>query len=83
MATITEAKLSSWEDYLTILLFCLVATSTFLALEIYAGFWPEPAPGFPTRVGAWIDSRTNQVIIIVSLLLGLWLEGKSIYLVVT
>jgi hypothetical protein len=82
VATITEAKLSSWQDYLTLVLFCLVATSTFLAMEIYAGFWPGPAQAFLARVRAWIDSHTDQVIIIVSLVLGLWLIGKSIYLVV-
>ena len=42
VATILEAKLSSAEDYVAIILFCVVATSTYLAMEIYAGFWPEP-----------------------------------------
>jgi len=83
VSTIVEAKLSSWESYFALVLFCLIATSTFLAMEIYAGFWPTQAQAFLSRVRAWIDSHTDQVIIIVSLALGLWLIGDSIYLIVT
>ena len=64
VATITAAKLSSWQDYLAVILFCIVATSTFLAMEIYAGFRPEPAQAFLSRLRAWIDSHTDQVTII-------------------
>ena len=83
VATIVEAKLSSVEDYIAIILFCIVATSTYLAMEIYAGFWPEPAQAFIGRTREWINSHTDQVIIIVSLVVGFWLIGKSIYLIVT
>ncbi len=31
----------------------------------------------------WIDTHTDQVIIIVSLVLGFWLIGTSIYYIVT
>lgn len=83
VATIVEAKLSSWEDYVAIILFCIVATATYLVMEIYAGFRPEPAQAFIGQTRAWIDSHTDQVIIIVSLVLGFWLIGKSLYLIVT
>jgi hypothetical protein len=36
-----------------------------------------------SRTRAWIDSHTDQVIIIVSLVLGFWLVGDSLYLIVT
>jgi hypothetical protein len=32
---------------------------------------------------AWLDSHQDQVLIAVLLLLGLWLAGKSIYLLVS
>ena len=83
VATIVEAKLSSAEDYVAIILFCIVATSTYLAMEIYAGFWPEPAQAFMVRTREWINSHTDQVIIVVSLVVGFWLIGKSVYLIVT
>ena len=48
-------------------------------MEIYAGFRPRPAQEFLARVRHWIDAHTDQVIIIVSLVLGSWLVGTSIY----
>jgi hypothetical protein len=83
VATITEAKLSSWQSYIALFLFCLVSTAVYIALELYAGFRPERAQAFLGRIRAWIDTHTDQVIIVVSLVLGFWLVGKSIYLIVT
>jgi hypothetical protein len=83
VAVITEAKLTSWESYVVLFLFCVVATAVYVALELYAGFRPERAQEFLGNIRAWIDTHTDQVIIVVSLVLGLWLVGKSIYLIVT
>ena len=83
VATIMEAKLASWESYLALFLFCIVATGIYIAMEVYAGFWPQNAQAFLARTRAWIDTHTDQVIIVVSLVLGFWLIGKSIYLIVT
>jgi hypothetical protein len=83
VATIVEAKLSSWQSYIALFLFCLVATAIYLTMELYAGFRPEKSQAFLTSTRAWIDTHTDQVIIVVSLVLGFWLVGKSIYLVVT
>jgi Sap, sulfolipid-1-addressing protein len=83
VAVITEAKLTSWESYIALFLFCVVATGVYIALEIYAGFRPERAQAFLGNIRAWIDGHKDQVIIVVSLVLGLWLVGKSIYLIVT
>src|SRR5664279_3455292 len=55
----------------------------YLTMELYAGFRPEKSQAFLTSTRAWIDTHTDQVIIVVSLVLGFWLVGKSIYLVVT
>ena len=83
VATIVEAKLSSWESYVALFLFCLVSTAVYIALELYSGFRPERAQAFLGRIRLWIDTHTDQVIIVVSLGLGLWLVGKSIYLIVS
>ena len=83
VADIVGAKLSSWQSYIALFLFCIVATSSFLTMEIYAGFRPEQSRAFVLRVKTWIDTHTDQIIVIGSLLLGFWLIGKSIYLVVT
>jgi hypothetical protein len=83
VAVITGAKLTSWESYIALFLFCLVATAVYIALELYAGFRPERAQAFLGSIRTWIDTHTDQVIIIVSMVLGFWLVGKSIYLIVT
>jgi hypothetical protein len=83
VADITGAKLSSAASYLALVLFCLVATATYLAIEIYAGFRPAQAQAFIARLRAWIETHTDQVIIIVSVLLGFWLIAKSTYLIVS
>lgn len=83
VAVIVEAKLTSWESSIALFLFCVVATGVYIAMEIYAGFRPEQAQVFLGRIRSWIDAHKDQVIIVLSLVLGLWLVGKSIYLIVT
>jgi len=83
VATIVEAKLSSWQSYIALFLFCLVATAVYIVLEIYAGFRPKKSQAIIASSRAWIEAHTDQVIIVLSLGLGCWLVGKSIYLIVT
>jgi hypothetical protein len=82
-ATVVAAKLSSAADYFTLIYFCLLATASYLVMEIYATIRPEQTQDFLARLRAWIDSHTDQLIILVSLVVGLWLIGKSLYLIVT
>lgn len=82
-ATVVEAKLSSWEDYLALVYFCVLATASYLLMEIYAALRPDQTQDFISRLRTWIDTHTDQVIVWVSLVVGLWLIGKSTYLIVT
>jgi hypothetical protein len=82
-ATVVQAKVSSFESFLALFFFCLVATASYLTLELYAGFRPEQSQAFMGQVRKWIDTHTDQVIIIGSLALGFWLIGNSIYYIVT
>jgi threonine/homoserine/homoserine lactone efflux protein len=82
-ATVVQAKLSSAADYVTLVYFCLLATTSYLVMEIYATIRPEQTQDFLARLRAWIDSHTDHLIILVSLVVGLWLIGKSLYLIVT
>jgi Sap, sulfolipid-1-addressing protein len=70
-------------SYLVLVLFCLLATSSFLYLELYAAFVPAKAGARLELLRAWLESHQDQVIIAICLLLGLWLAGKSIYLLVS
>jgi hypothetical protein len=77
--TAAQARLSSAGGYLTLALFCLLATSSFIVLELYAVL----APAASTQLAAlrsWLDRYGNKVIIIVCLVLGAWLTGQSIRL---
>ena len=82
-AIVVQAKLSTAGDYVTLLLFCLLATSSFLYLELYAAFAPAAATARLDRMRTWLDTHQDQVIILVFLLLGFWLAGNSIYLLVS
>ena len=82
-ATVVQAKLSTAGDWLALVLFCLLATSSYLAMEVYATFAPEAAGARLGQVQKWIDGHTDQAIVALSLLAGAWLLGDSIYLIVS
>jgi hypothetical protein len=81
--TITEAKLATAGSYLVLALFCLLATSTFLYLELYATFARSGADATLKRLRDWLNAHQDQVVIAVFLLLGFWLAGESIYLLIS
>ena len=81
-ATVVEAKLSSAGSYLALFLFCVLASASYLAMEMYAGLRPGTSQASLARSRAWINNHTDQVIIWGSLILGLWLIAYSIYLIV-
>ena len=82
-ATIVQAKLDTVGSYLVLVLYCLLATASFLYLELAAVFAPAKSGPQLERMRQWLDSHQDQVLIAVFLLLGLWLAGKSIYLLVS
>jgi uncharacterized membrane protein (DUF2068 family) len=82
-ATVVEAKLASWQSFLALFGFCVLASASYLAMEIYAVFRPGQSKALLARFRTWIDTHTDQVIIVGSLLLGFWLIANSIYLIVT
>jgi hypothetical protein len=82
-ATVVAARLSTWASDLTLAVFCVLASSSYLGLETYAGLKPAQSQAVLVRFRTWMDTHTDQVIIAGSLLLGLWLIAKSIYLIST
>ena len=81
-ATVVEAKLSSWESFLALFGYCVLASASYLAMEIYAVVRPGESQALLARFRTWIDTHTDQVIIVGSLIIGFWLIGNSIYLIV-
>ena len=81
-ATVVQAKLSSWESFLALFFYCVLASSSYLTMELYAVFRPVQSKALMDRIRTWIDDHTDQVIIVGSLLVGLWLIGSSLSLLV-
>jgi Sap, sulfolipid-1-addressing protein len=82
-ATVMEAKLSSAQSYLTLFLFCILGSASYLAMEIYAAVRPGKSQVLLARFRTWIDAHTDQVIIWGSLLLGFWLIANGIKLILS
>jgi Sap, sulfolipid-1-addressing protein len=82
-ATVVEAKLSSWESFLALSLYCVLASSSYLTMEIYAVARPAQSQALLARSRTWIDSHTDQAIIAGSLIVGFWLIADSLYLIIT
>jgi Sap, sulfolipid-1-addressing protein len=82
-ATVVQAKLSTAGDWLALVFFCLLATSSFLILELYVTFAPAAAGDRIKQIHKWINTHQDQAIVVGSLVVGAWLLGKSIYLIVS
>jgi hypothetical protein len=80
-ATVVEAKVSSWESFLALILYCVVASSSYLFLEIYTAVRPARSQVLMGQVRAWVDTHSDQVIIVGSLIIGFWLIADSLYLI--
>jgi threonine/homoserine/homoserine lactone efflux protein len=82
-ATVLEAKISTPGSFLALIIFCLLATSSYLYLELYTVLRPARAGALLDRLRTWLDSHQDQAIIVICLLIGFWLVGNSIYLLVS
>jgi len=58
-ATVMKAKLSSWESYLALFGFCVLASSSYLAMEIYAGLRPDTSQALLDRLKG-LDRRPHR-----------------------
>ncbi|MEU9083590.1 GAP family protein [Streptomyces sp. NPDC048357] len=78
-ATVVQADLTHGESFLALMGFCLLATSTLLGMELYMVFSPEQAQRALLGLRAWLERHKEQAIVVLCLLLGLWLVGRSLY----
>ena len=79
VAVIVDAKLSSVGSTVALILFCLLSTGTYLVAETYAWLRPEATQALLERVRTWITTHTDQVIVIISGVVGVWLIADSVY----
>lgn len=59
-ATLIEAKLSTPGSYLALVIFCLLATSSYLYLELCAVFRPAWAGVRLERLRTWLESHRTR-----------------------
>ncbi|MFD5425291.1 GAP family protein [Streptomyces sp. NPDC127084] len=76
---VIEADLSHFSTYLILFGFCLLASASLLAAELYMIFAPKVAEARLKRLRAWLQRHQEPAIVFGCLLLGLWLTGNSIY----
>ena len=77
-ATVVDAKLSSAESYLALFLFCIVASGSYIFMELYAAFRAEKSRILLARLRTWMDTHTDQAIVIGCLVVGFWLIAESL-----
>ncbi|MFE0451761.1 GAP family protein [Streptomyces sp. NPDC058914] len=77
--TVMEADTSHFATWVALFAFCVLATASLLAAELYTVFVPAKAQRRLLAMRAWMEDHQEQAIVGGSLLIGLWLVGKSLY----
>ncbi|MFF4547815.1 GAP family protein [Streptomyces sp. NPDC001435] len=77
--TVVEADLSHFSSWLALSAFCVLATASLLATELYVVFAPTAAKARLLRLRSWMQDHQEQAIVTLCLVLGFWLMGRSIY----
>jgi hypothetical protein len=80
-AAVVQLHVSSVESFILLAVFCLVCTSSYLAMELYAVFSPDEAKRRLDGLRYWIETHRDQVIVFIALIVGLWLVGDDLYLI--
>jgi hypothetical protein len=79
VTTIVEGKLDTPIEYLAVFGFAVWCSASYLALETYAALRPDVVKARLQALLDWINSHTDQAIVVLSLFLGLYLMAKAIY----
>lgn len=82
-ATVTRADLADAAAVAAIVVFCVLSTSSYLLMQGFAVVSPEATAVRLANLRDWIDRHRDPAIVAISLLIGLWLIGKSSYLLAT
>lgn len=78
-ATVVQADLSEAGSFVALAAFCLVATSSLLAMELSMVFAPERSAHVLMGLHGWLRRHKEPAVIGVCLALGLWLISRGLY----
>jgi hypothetical protein len=78
-ATATDADLSEPVTVAVLAGYCVLATSTYLAMQAYGVLAPEAAGSRLDGFRQFLADHRDQLVIVLCVVIGLWLIGKSAY----
>ncbi|MCX4632305.1 GAP family protein [Streptomyces sp. NBC_01443] len=78
-ATVVAADLSSLTSWLALTGYCLLATLGLIVMEMYTVWAPAAASARLNALRIWLEQHQEQLIVTISLLVGLWLTARGIY----
>ncbi|MEV4946949.1 GAP family protein [Streptomyces sp. NPDC053755] len=77
--TVMKADLSHPATWLTLMLYVLLASSSLLAMELYAAFRPAHATARLQSLMRTITGHQDQALVVLCLGAGLWVVGRTLY----
>ncbi|WP_369275411.1 GAP family protein [Streptomyces sp. R11] len=77
--TVVDADTSHSTTWVELIAFCIVASASLLAAELYAVLRPASAQRRLLGMRTWMADHSQQAIVLGSVAIGLWLTGKSVY----
>ena len=83
VTTVLEVQVGSASSVLALVMFVLVASSSYIVLEVGAAVRPERAQRVATAMRAWIESHTDRAIAVGGTAIGAFLVASSAYQLLT
>ena len=83
VTTVLEVQVGSVSSVLALVMFVLVARSSYIALQVGAAVRPERAQRVATAMRAWIESHTDRAIAVGGTAIGAFLVASSTYQLLT
>ncbi|MGW2614167.1 GAP family protein [Streptomyces sp. NPDC001500] len=78
-ATVVDADLSHASSFAALFGYCLLATSSLLTMEVYAAFAPDASRARLGKLRVWLQTHQDQALVVLSMSVGLFLVGRSLY----
>ncbi|MFD3650340.1 GAP family protein [Streptomyces cyaneofuscatus] len=78
-ATVVAADLSTLTDWLALAGYCLLATLSLIVMELYVVWAPRVANAQLNALRSGLGRHQEQLVVMLSVVVGLWLTARSIY----
>ncbi len=82
-ASVTQANLSNSAAWLALIVYCVLCSSTYIALQVQVTLSPVKTKARLDRWKQWIADHRRQAMAVIAMVLGAWLAGHSAYQLIT